>query len=114
MPKYIINICYGDLEKRGQSKHPDNSDFIMNKYREWSQKMGQKIVVAHKLSDQGGYKLDLVDGEVKDGPYTETKESLGGFYIVDVPSYEEAKKLASECPTLLYQGGYLEVREVEI
>lgn len=114
MSKYMINICYGDLEKRKQSKHPGDNEFIMNKYREWSQKMGQKIVAAHKLRDQGGRKLDLVNGELKDGPYTETKESIGGFYIVEAPNYDEAVKMAKDCPTLLYQGGYVEVREVEI
>ena len=36
------------------------------------------------------------------------------FYVIEAESYEEAAKLASECPTLLYQGGYVEVRRVEI
>jgi hypothetical protein len=110
----MINICYGDLEKRKQSKHPGNSEFIMKKYGEWSQKIGQKTIVAHKLRDDGGRKLDLVNGAIKDGPYTETKESIGGFYIVEAANYDEAVKIASECPTLLYQGGYVEVREVEM
>jgi hypothetical protein len=110
----MINICYGDLEKRRQSTHPNNNDFIMKKYGEWSQKIGQKTLVAHKLRGGAGRKLDLVHGQVKDGPYTETKECIGGFYIIEAANYEEAVKIASECPTLLYQGGYVEVREVEI
>jgi hypothetical protein len=114
MSKFMINICYGDLEKRKQSEHPSNRDFIMKKYGEWSQKIGNKIVVAHKLRAGAGRKLELTDGKVCDGPYTETKESIGGFYIVEAANYAEAVKIASECPTLLYQGGYVEVREVEI
>lgn len=68
---------------------------------------------AHKLKDEEGRRLDLVKGLPKDGPYVETKESIGGFYIVDVPNYDTAVELAKECPTLLYQGGYVEVREVD-
>jgi hypothetical protein len=41
------------------------------------------------------------DGTVTDGPYPETKEHLGGFAVVDVPSREEAlewaAKIASAC-----------------
>jgi hypothetical protein len=114
MAKYMINICYGDLEKRKKFKQPSDQEFLMKKYMEWSQKIGAKTVVAHKLRDGGGRRLDLVNGDIKDGPYVETKETIGGFYIVETPSYEEAVKMARECPTLLYQGGYVEVREVEM
>jgi hypothetical protein len=36
------------------------------------------------------------DGTVTDGPYPETKEVIGGFSIVDVPSREEALKWAAK------------------
>jgi hypothetical protein len=36
------------------------------------------------------------DGTVTDGPYPESKEQLGGFAIVDVPSHEEALKWAGK------------------
>ena len=113
MAKYMINICYGDLDQRKKSKHPHNSEFVMRKYAEWSQKIGAKTIIAHKLRDGDGRRLDLVGEAVKDGPYTETKESIGGFYIVEAANYDDAVKMARECPTLLYQGGYVEVREVE-
>jgi len=43
-----------------------------------------------------------------DGPYAETKEQLGGFYIVDVADEAEAMALAQKCPAVW--GGVLEVR----
>jgi len=113
MAKYMINICYGDLEKRKQAPYPNDDQFVMNKYREWSQKIASQTVIAHKLKDGQGRKVDLVNGKTKDGPYVETKETIGGFYIVEAKSYEEAVAIAKDCPTLLYQGGYVEVREVE-
>ena len=36
------------------------------------------------------------DGTVSDGPYPETKEVLGGFAVVDVPSREEALEWAAK------------------
>jgi hypothetical protein len=45
-----------------------------------------------------------------DGPFAETKEHLGGFYLIDVPDLEQALKWASKCPGVKY--GTLEVRPV--
>lgn len=111
--KYMINICYGDRSKRSQSAHPNDSAYIMGKFKEWSQKIASQTIMAHKLKDGEGRKLDLIDGRIKDGPFTETKEAIGGFYIIEAKSYDEAVEIAKGCPTLLYQGGYVEVREVE-
>ena len=43
-----------------------------------------------------------------DGPYAETKEQLGGYYIVDVGNLDEAVKWAAKCPGAKH--GYCEVR----
>ena len=45
-----------------------------------------------------------------DGPFAETKEQLGGFYIVEVPNLEEALKWAGRCPGAL--DGAIEVRPI--
>jgi hypothetical protein len=45
---------------------------------------------------------------VTDGPFAETKEVLGGFYMVDVESETRAQQLASEIPTAKW--GRIEVR----
>jgi hypothetical protein len=43
-----------------------------------------------------------------DGPYAETKEQLGGYYIIDVPTLDEAIKWAAKCPGSW--GGAIEIR----
>jgi hypothetical protein len=43
-----------------------------------------------------------------DGPYAETKEQLGGYYLIDVPSLDEALKWAAKCPGSHH--GVIEVR----
>ena len=44
--------------------------------------------------------------QVQDGPYADTKEQLGGFFIIDVPDLDTALDWASRCPA----GAAIEVR----
>ena len=48
--------------------------------------------------------------KVLNGPYAETKEQLGGFYIIDVPDLDAALTWAARCPGAQY--GVMEVRPV--
>jgi len=45
---------------------------------------------------------------VLDGPYADTKEQLGGFYIIDVPDLDSALQWAARCPAA--SQGSVEVR----
>jgi hypothetical protein len=47
---------------------------------------------------------------VTDGPFAETREVLGGFYVVDVPDLDTALDWAAKCPAAKY--GTMEVRPV--
>lgn len=48
---------------------------------------------------------------VTDGPFAETKETLGGFFLIEVSSQEEALKVAAEWPSARF--GSIEVRPIE-
>lgn len=48
------------------------------------------------------------DGTVTDGPFAEAKEQVGGFYVIDVPTIEEAAEWAKKIPML--PGDAIEVR----
>jgi len=50
--------------------------------------------------------------EVTDGPFAETKEQLGGFYLMDCKDLDEAIKWAAKIPTARY--GTIEVRPVMV
>ncbi len=43
-----------------------------------------------------------------DGPFAETKEQLGGYYLIDVPNLDEAIKWAAKIPSAL--NGSIEIR----
>ncbi|HXW83988.1 MAG TPA: YciI family protein [Candidatus Binataceae bacterium] len=46
--------------------------------------------------------------QVIDGPYAESKEQLGGYYVIDVPNLDEALACAARCPAASH--GIVEVR----
>ena len=45
-----------------------------------------------------------------DGPFAETKEQIGGYYVIDVKSLDEAVEIAAELPTSWY--GSVEIRPI--
>ncbi len=59
-----------------------------------------------------GARIRVTSGEasVTDGPFTETKEIIAGFFLVDCESREEAIELAKQCPHA--RAGFVEVRQV--
>jgi hypothetical protein len=54
----------------------------------------------------------IADGQTKvlDGPFAETKEQLGGYYLIDVPDQDAALSWAARCPGARH--GTIEVRPV--
>ena len=54
----------------------------------------------------------VVDGktQVLDGPYAESKEQLGGYYLIDVPDLDAALSWAARCPAANH--GVVEVRPI--
>jgi len=54
--------------------------------------------------------LSMEDGEqrVQDGPFADTKEQLGGYFVIEVPDLDTALEWAGKCPAMYY--GKVEVR----
>jgi hypothetical protein len=48
--------------------------------------------------------------QVLDGPYAETKEQLGGYYLIEAPDLDAALSWAKRCPGVMY--GSVEVRPI--
>jgi len=72
-----------------------------------------KMVVGERLRPDGDasrIRLKAGQRQVTDGPFTETKEALGGFYLIECDSMAEAVELAKKIP--LHEGGYIEVRPI--
>ncbi|MET0852665.1 MAG: YciI family protein [Candidatus Rokuibacteriota bacterium] len=72
-----------------------------------------KMVVSERLRpDTEGVRVRMKAGQrqVVDGPFTETKEALGGFYLIECATKDEAVEWAKKLPLL--EGGYVEVRPI--
>ena len=94
---------------------PEEMQAVLQKYQEWSQKMGAegKLAGGNKLADDSGKVLRGTDKvSVVDGPFAETKEVVGGYFILEASGYDEAIELSKSCPHLNF-GGTIELREIE-
>jgi hypothetical protein len=90
---------------------PEEMQKAIEKYFAWTKKPFTKD--SKRLAEDVGRVIRLQGGKPKatDGPYSETKEILGGYYTIEAADYDEAVKLASDHPHLEY-GGTVEVRQV--
>lgn len=63
-------------------------------------------------ADQHGVRVQVRDDKalLRDGPFAEAKEMVGGFYLIDCATREQAVAIASECPAARW--ATVEVREV--
>lgn len=63
------------------------------------------------LADRSGTRVQVRDGKrtLRDGPFSESKEMVGGYFIVDCASRDEAVSIASELPAA--EWATIEVRE---
>ena len=71
------------------------------------------FVAADQLqSSASATTVTVRDGETltTDGPFAETKEALGGYYLIDVDSIDEALEWAAKIPSARY--GTIEVRPI--
>jgi hypothetical protein len=100
-----------------ESLSPEEMQAVIAEYSAWAARMGAegRLVGGSKLTDDGGFELQR-DGDgvrVVDGPYSETKEVLGGFFVLEARDYEEAVELARSCPHLVHHPR-LVVRQVHL
>ena len=82
------------------------------KYTQDLQKAGVLLGGDALLPSSQGSRVQVRDGKrsVVDGPFAEAKEVIGGYYLIQVKSKEEAIEWASRCPGAL--DGTVELREV--
>ena len=110
--RYVLLIY---SEEPAGAPNPAEIEQVMNEYYAYEQAVGEARV------KQAGEALQpsptattvrLKDGErvVTDGPFAETREVLGGFYLIDVPDLDAALDWAARCPGAKY--GSIEVRPV--
>ena len=84
----------------------------MRKYNDEMEKAGVLVLAEGLHATSKGFRIKVSAGKkiVTDGPFTEAKEVIAGFWIIQVKSTEEALEWAKRCP--LPEGGLMEIRQI--
>ena len=96
----VLALIYGD-ESRWDSFDEGQREAVYAKYRAFGAEAGNRILDGAELaSTRTATTVRLRDGQtlVTDGPFAETKEALGGFYLLECASLEEAAEVAARIP----------------
>jgi len=113
--QYLL-LIYGNESDLGNMSQAE----LGSMYEEYGKFTGEIIASGHY---KGGHELHSVtkattvrvrDGKpvVTDGPFAETKEQLGGYYLIDAKDLDEATSIAARLPGSKY--GSIEVRPIVV
>jgi hypothetical protein len=115
--RYLVLI--GHDEKGGKQLSAEQHEALFTAYQKYEVELKKAGVLL------GGEPLQPSDGAVRisshggkrkllDGPFSESKEIIGGYVLIDVKSRAEAVEWASRCPAAqLGAWSYVEVREIQ-
>jgi hypothetical protein len=111
--RYVLLICTDETAQQALS--PDEEATVIAEYGAFSEEMARRGVL------RGGERLRpttdattvrVRDGQTlaSDGPFAETKEQMGGYFIVDCEDLDEAIEVAAKIPSA--RTGTIEVRPI--
>jgi hypothetical protein len=115
--RYLILV--GHDEQGGKRLSPEQHQALFTGYQKYEADLRQAGVLlggeplqpsasAVRISAEGGKRKLL------DGPFSESKEIIGGYFVLEVKSRDEAVEWASRCPAAqLGSWSYVELREIQ-
>ncbi len=110
MKKFIL-LLHEDMPAM-EKLSPQEMEKLVQSHMDWAQKLRDE---GHFLAGDGlspeGKQIHGKDSLVKDGPYLETKEMIGGYYLLQGADLASITEIAKSCPCHLY-GGVTEVRPI--
>ena len=105
MPQFML-LLY-DNPTDWQKVSPEEMQKALEKYYAWTRK--PFVVDSKRLAGDAG-KVVRGGNKTTDGPYSEAKEVLGGYYTIEAADYNEAVARSQDHPHLEY-GGVLVIRQ---
>ena len=111
--KYLLMIAID--EKRLDAMPQDEMDALVDEHFALDDELsaGGELVASEALESVGSATTVRVRGgkaTITDGPFAETKEQLGGFYLIEAPDLDRAMEVAARIPSARI--GSVEVRPV--
>ena len=110
--QYML-LIYEDESLYGPGKAGPALQEIVAKHMAFSQELGAtQITGAGLKATSSATTVRTTQGKkaVHDGPFAESKEQLGGYYLIDVPNLDAAIAIAKKLPLL--RDGAIEIRPV--
>ncbi len=99
----------------GAETEPVHEAERIKEYGQWLHGLAEngRLASGEKLKDSGRVLRNLAGQlDVHNSPLAEEPGALGGYFIIAAANYDEALKIAAECPHLKH-GGVIELREID-
>ncbi len=111
--RYLMMICEDESAYIGAP--PEAGEPIMAAYAQFQEEMGAKGILEggarlQPTSDATTVRVRDDETLTTDGPFAETKEQIGGYYLVDCKDLDEAIEVAAKIPGA--RTGSIEVRPI--
>ena len=111
--KYMLSIYHNESEWSALTESERQEVYV--EYRQLIQELrsnGQYLIGDQLQNTSAASSVRVRDGKplVTDGPFAETREQLGGFFLIEAGSQEEANTIAARIPSA--RMGTVEVRPV--
>ncbi len=111
--KYLLMIYASEAQENAMP--PEDMGKMMQAYGAYTEALvkagalqaGERL---RPVTDATSVRVRAGKTEVLNGPYAETREQLGGYYLIDVPDLDAALAWAARCPSSSH--GTIEVRPV--
>ena len=116
--RFMITAAPAPKDENAEQAAPAPVDEkLFAEYMRYNEEMAKAgvLVVAEGLNPAGkGARVGIRGGKrtILDGPFTESKELLGGFYLIEVNSREEAIEWALRCPVGLGSDEILTIHQM--
>ena len=113
--RFMMLVIPKGYEKAAPGTMPDPEGVAkMMKFNESLQQAGVLLALDGLHPPSMGTRVSFTQGKppvVTDGPFPETKEVLGGYWMIDVKSRAEAVEWARRCPMM--EDAIIEIRQVQ-
>jgi hypothetical protein len=113
MPKFMLILHRSPEVPLDLS--PEEIQQSIEGFRAWLAEIQSngRYVVSDKLAEEGGRIVSLQAGKpvVVDGPYSESKEVIGGYFTIRAADYDEAVEIVKHCPFLAT--GRISIRQTD-
>jgi hypothetical protein len=113
MAQYLV-LIYGDGQ-RFENAGPEVGELTYKEHEKFGANNHEAIVGGNALQDISTATSIRTDEDgkatVTDGPFVETKETLGGYYLIEAPDFDAALEIAKQVPARF---GGVELRPIMV